>query len=625
MLIWMRNSTFGGLFKYFLLGMMTMAVGGLVMMDFNDFFQGTMNQNTVVKGGGVKIGTVEFDRTVRRVLSQQGIPAPEAYKLGLINNILTSEVQNRLFTKESRSLGLQVSDESVMTEIHRLAEPLAANGRSKKDALQQILRQQGISEPEFIGSIRQEMANGLLRGALNAPPTLTSPLMAESLYRFDNEKRAADILVIKTADAKGAAAPTDEQLQKFYEANKMDFLIPETRTVTMATLKSDMVRKNIKITDDRLKAEYEKNIAAFTKPSKRIVEQIVLSTEDEAKKAAEEMKSGATPKNAVSQEYEESGLLPEIGAPVFAAEKGAVVGPIKTSLGFHVLKVKDILPEKVTPFDEMKDSLRTELENIALTEELYNTGNTIEDRAAAGDKLEDIVNEYGMTTEIIGPFRQNGTDKDGRDVLKSYGADKDKIVQTAYDYEEGEIAPVVETADGQFHLIRIDQAILDTYRPFDSVKSELQERWTNEQKNLIAQAEAKKLLEALNAGKSIQDVARENDLSIQSVSGIGRKGETPAPLTPVVGAQVLNTDVGKSFSSAIDGGYVVGTVTNITMPEAKPDAKNLAELEDLTGRSLAQDILGQFVTALTDGKEIKINQAALDQIYGDQRQQDQQQ
>lgn len=620
MLIWMRNSTFGGFFKYFLLGMMTMAVGGLVMMDFNDFFQGTMSQNTVVKGGGVKIGTVEFDRTVRRVLSQQGIPAPEAYKLGLINNILTSEVQNRLFTRESRSLGLQVSDDSVMAEINRLAEPLAADGRSKKDALQQILRQQGISEAEFIGSIRQEMANGLLRGALSAPPTLTSPLMAESLYRFDNEKRAADIIVVKTADVKGADTPTDEQLEKFYEANKMDFLIPETRTVTMATLKSDMIRKNVKITDEQLKAEYEKNIAAFTKPSKRVVEQIVLATEDEAKKAAAEMKSGAAPKNAVSQEYEESGLLPEIGAPVFAAEKGAVVGPIKTSLGFHVLKVKDILPETITPFDDMKDSLRTELENIALTEELYNTGNTIEDRAAAGDKLEDIVTEYGMTTEIIGPFRQNGTDRDGRDVFKSYGADKDKIIQTAYDYEEGEIAPVVETADGQFHLIRIDQVIPDTYRPFDSVKSELQARWLDEQKNLIAQAEAKKLLDALNSGKSIQEVASENNLSVRSVSGIGRKGETPAPLTPVVGAQVLNTDVGKSFSSAIDGGYVVGTVTNITMPEAKPDAKNLAELEDLTGRSLAQDILGQFVTALTDGKEIKVNQAALDQIYGDQQQ-----
>ncbi len=624
MLIWMRDSAFAGFFKFFLLGMLVLAVGGMVFMDVGGFFTGTMNQNTVVKGGGVKIGTVEFDRTVRRVLQQQGIGPQEAYKLGLINTILTSEVQNRLFTKESKSLGLIVSDEDVQKQISKLAEPLAANGRSKKEALQMVLRQQGISEGEFIGSIRQEMANGLLRGALTAPATLTSPLMAETLYRFDNEKRSADVIVIKNANAKDITAPTDEQLQKFYEANKMDFLIPESRTITIATLKTDMLRKNVKISDDAIRAEYDKNINAYTKPERRSVEQIVVNDEAAAKSAVEDMKAGKSPKNAMTQEYEESRMPPEIGPLVFGAEKGAVVGPVKTELGFHVLKVKDILPEQVTPFEEMKSALRTEMENIALTEELFNVGNTIEDRAAAGDKLEDIVNEYGMTTEIIGPFRQNGFDKDGNDKFKSFGTDRDKLVLSAYDYEEGEIAPVVETADGQFHLIRIDQVIPDTYRDFASVKSDLQKRWMDEQRNLANQALSKKLLDELNAGKSLKDVAAANGLTVTTVNGIGRKGETPAPLTPVVGAQVLSTDQGKNFSSAIDGGYVVGTVTKITLPDAKPDEKNLAELEDLTGRSLSQDILGQFVSALSNGKQIKINQAALDQVYG-QTQQDQQQ
>lgn len=99
MLIWMRDSAFAGFFKFFLLGMLLLAVGGMVFMDVGGFFTGNMGQNTVVKGGGVKISTVEFDRTVRRVLSAQGIGPQEAYRLGLINTILTSEVQSRLFTK----------------------------------------------------------------------------------------------------------------------------------------------------------------------------------------------------------------------------------------------------------------------------------------------------------------------------------------------------------------------------------------------------------------------------------------------------------------------------------------------------------------------------------------------
>ncbi len=624
MLIWMRNSAFAGFFKFFLLGMLLLAVGGLVLMDVGGFFTGNMGANTVVKGPGIKIGAVEFDRTVRRATGAQGIGPQEAYKLGMINAILTSEVQNRLFTKESKSLGLIVDDEDVKRQISKLAEPLATEGRSKREALQQILRQQGISESEFVGSIRQEMANGLLRGALDAPPTLTSPLMAETLYRFDNEKRSADVIVLNNADVPGITKPTEEQLQKYYEANKLDYLIPESRTITMATLKIDMLKKNVKITDAQLDEEYRKNLASFTKPSRRVVEQVVLADEAQAKTALEEMKAGTSPKNAMTQDYEEAGLLPEIGAPVFGAEKGAVLGPIKTSLGYYVLKVKDILPETVTPFADVKDRLRDELESIALTEELFNTGNTIEDRAAAGDKLEDIVNEYGMTTEIIGPFRQNGNDKDGKDLFKSYAADREKIILSAYDYEEGEIAPVVETADGQFHLIRIDQVIPDTYRSLASVKSELETRWMNEQRNLANAAQAKDLLAALNGGKTIAEVAREKNLTVRTFDGIGRKGETPAPLTPVVGAQILGTDVGKSFSSAIANGYVVGTVKNVEMPTTKPDEKNLAELEDLTGRSLGQDILGQFISSLSNGKEIKINQAALEQMYGNAGQNQQQ-
>lgn len=618
MLIWMREGAGAGVIKFVLMGLLLTAVAGLVLMDVGGFFRTQLGANTIVKGGGIEIGVSEFDRTLRRTLSQQGIGPEEAYQLGLVDSVLTSEIQSRLFAKKSRELGLEISDEDVTKQIAKLAEPLATEGRSKKEALQQILRSQQISESEFVSTIRQEMANTLLRTALMPPAALASPLMAQELYRYDNEKRDAKIVVLKNDTVKGANAPDEGQLEKYYEANKMDYLIPETRTITMATLKSDMVKKNVRISDEQLRAEYDKNIASFTKATRRLVEQVVLPDEAQAEKAAEAMKAGTSPKDAVTQEYEEKGLLPEIAAPVFEAKKDAVVGPIQTSLGWHVIKVKDILGETVTPFEEMKDKLRTELENIAATDEMYQTGTTIEDRIAGGDKLEDLVGEYGMTTEIIGPFRQNGFDADGKDVFKAYGPDKDKLIQTAYDYEKDEIAPVVETADGQFHLVRIDQVIPDTYRPYAEVKAELSKRWVAEQQRLANEDRAKKALDALNAGTSLDAVAAQNAARVQTMAGINRKETPPAPLTPVVTAQIFTAEKGKNFSSAIDGGFVVGQVTNITLPPApaQADDKNLKELEDLTGRSLGQDILGQFVAALSKDKSVKINQQRLQQIYG---------
>lgn len=617
MLIWMRDSTGAGILKFFLLGMLLLAVGGLVLMDVGGFFRGQMAPNKIVSGGGVDIGAQEFDRTVRRALSSQGIPAQEAYRLGLIDNILTSEIQNRLFTKESQDLGLRVDDESLTKQISRLAEPLAAGGQSKKQALQQILRTQGISEGEFVAALRQEMANGLLRAALQPPAALSSPLMAKTLYRYDNERRDADVIVLKNADVKDVKAADEEQLEKFYDANKSDYLIPETRTVTLATLKGDMLKKNLKISDADLRAEYDRNIAAFTKPSRRSVEQTVLKTEDEAKKVAEDMKAGKNVANVISQEYEQSGLLPEIAAPVFAAQEGAVVGPVKTTLGWHVIRVKGTTPEDVTPFDEVKEKLRAEVENVKLGEELYNAGNTIEDRVAGGESLESLVDEYGLTTEKLGPFRANGSDANGNDVFKAYGGDRDKLIQAAYDYDEGELTPLVETSDGQFHLLRIDSVVPDAYRDFASVRGEIEKRWAYEQRAALNKARAQKALDDLNAGKSLADVAKENGVNIQAVKDAARNADAKEPLTPVAAAQMFVTDKGKSFSSENNGGFIVGMVTAIDMPEA-PAAKdeNLAALEDLTGRSMGQDILEQFVNGIAGKGNVRVNKAALDQIYG---------
>ncbi len=617
MLIWMRNSAFAGALKFILMGLLLMAVVGLILMDRNGTFQSNLGNHDLVKGAGVSISPFEFDRTARRVLSSQGIGAAEARQLGLIDNILNSEIQTRLFARASRNLGLEVGDEAVKKQIAKLAEPLASNGRSKREALQQILRTQNISESEFISSIRQEMGNGLLRAALNAPAALASPALAQNLYRYDDEKRGADVLILDNASVSDVTKPTAEQMEKYYDANKIEFLIPETRTVTVATLTPDMVKKNIKITDEDLKAEYEKNTATFTKPPRRLVEQVVLQSEDDAKKALADMNEGKTVKDSNTLEFERAGLLPEIAGPVFEAKEGATVGPIQTALGWHVLKIKKLLPEQVTPFEDVKDKLKSELEGMHSSDEMYQTGNAIEDRVAGGAGLDEIVGEYGLTTEIIGPFRQNGNYADGKDLFKSYGTDRDKMVQAAFDYTQGEISTIVETADGQFHILRIDQVVPDKYKPLETVKATLEKRWMDEQRRLFNSERAKLILESLNTGKTLDAAAQENKLPVRTFKNIGRTATPPAPLTAVVAAQIFAAEKGKAFSSEIADGYVVGTITDISIPQSKPQAgdKDYADLLDLSGRTLSNDILSEYMNGLTNGKAVKINTQMLDQMY----------
>lgn len=618
MLIWMRNSSGAGVLKFVLMGLLVMAVGGLVLMDVGGFFTGNMGSGTVAKGGGVNVGAVEFNRTVERVVSAQGIGARDAYQLGLVDNILKSEIQNQLFTAKSRDLGLVIDDAVVTRQISKIAEPLATEGRTKKEALQQILNSQGIRESEFVNGLREELANGLVRAALQTPSTLTSPVMAQSLYRYDNEKRSADIIVFKNTDVKDAEKPTDEQLQAFYESNKQSYLIPETRTITMATLKGDMLRKNITITDEQLQAEYEKNIASYTKPERREIEQIVVNDEADAQKAVEDMKAGKAVKNAMTQEYEQAGLLAEIGGPAFAAEKGGVVGPVKTDLGYHVLKIKNIIAAEVTPLADIRSTLKTDLENIALNEELYNAGNTIEDRIASGEDFDAITKEYGMTTEKIGPFRRNGNSAANQDMFKPYGPDRESLIEAAYDYDEGEVPPVVETADGQFHLIHIDSVTPDSYTPFETVKAALETRWIQEQQALATKEKARAATAAIGEGKSLSEIASENGLSVQKIANMNRKEKPSAPMTAIGMAQAFSSKVGEAFSTETGDGVIVGVVTGMTLPTAdNAPEEEMKALSDLTATSMSQDVQSQYLSSLMRGKKIKVNQTVLQQMYGD--------
>lgn len=624
----MRDGAKSGVLKYLLLGTLLLAAGGLVLTDVGGFFRGGVSNNLVAKGDGIKISTNQFDRSVRRVLARQGMAPQEAYQLGLIHQILNNEIQLLILTREARKIGINVSDDTVTKQISKLAEPLATDGLSKSDAIKQILRSQGISENEFIRAIRQEMGNTLFRTALLTGATGISKEEATALYQFRNEKRDFRGFTLTSASVKDIELPSEESLERFYEANKQDFAIAEKRGITIATLKREMLENKVEVKEDDLRKAYEHNIEAYKKPEQRRLEQAILSTQADAQEVVKKLEAKKDLKAAVNDvtnktsaylgenKFEQDGLLEEISKPVFDAKQGDVIGPVQTALGWHVLILQEVIKPQTESFESVKGSLRDDLLQTQLMDDLINAANMMDDQLAGGEELEVVVKELGLTTKTIKNFNQAGTDDKGNDLFGSYQGDKAQILESAFDFDAGESSPVLEMADGSFIVVRVDEIEPLRYLPFEEVQENLKTRWINEQKELTNRGRAVDALNKIKGGASLEDVAQEYGASVQTYSNLARAEQPKAPLTPVATRSIFNSTEDEALQISVQGGYIIGKVTSTTLPDTANAEKEITLIQNETAELLPQEILTQYVNALSEKYNVRVNENVLNMIYG---------
>ncbi|NQZ13941.1 MAG: peptidyl-prolyl cis-trans isomerase [Alphaproteobacteria bacterium] len=625
----MRDGAKSGVLKFFLLGLLVLAAGGLVLTDVGGFFRGGVSATDVAKGKGFTIDARQFDRTVRRTLSQQGISPQQAYQFGLVDQILNREIQMRMLSREAESYGLRVGDETVLKQLAELTETLVANGGRKKDALQQVLRSQGISEDEFIETIRGEIRNNLFSSALTAGSTTISDATARDLYQFENETRDIQYFTLTNASVKGIEQPTDMQLEKYYETIKNQFLIPERRSVTIATLKPEALEDVVKIEDSDVRDVYDDNIKQYERPEQRTVRQAILSNADEAEKVVAQINKGKSVESAVKSvtgskdgylgenDFSKNGLLEEVAAPVFDGKKGDLIGPVETALGFHVIQLRNIKEAGVESFDSVKAAIKKELLAQRMESEMLDTANMVDDRLASGEELEPIVADVGLTTETFSNFSMGGTNTKDKDLFKSYENDRSEVLAVAFETDQGEASPVMELDDGRFITIRVNEIVERSYEPFTDVKKTVKSQWLDTQREAANNFRVTEAMEKIIAGASFKDVAKEYGARITTKKKLGRYDEVKAPLDAKALRALFKTDIGKSISERNAEGYVIATATSAKLPDAsKAKADDIEKIKTQYQSAMGQDILTQYVNSLSGKYKVRINKRLLNQMYG---------
>jgi peptidyl-prolyl cis-trans isomerase C len=129
------------------------------------------------------------------------------------------------------------------------------------------------------------------------------------------------------------------------------------------------IRDGVK--DGEAKALYDERVKSLPTQEEVHARHILVKTEDEAKKVAEELKSGKdfaemAKKYSLDRGGEAGGdlgyftrgqMVKPFEDAAFALEQGKVSEPIQTEFGWHILKVDDKRKRQPPGFDEVKDQI----------------------------------------------------------------------------------------------------------------------------------------------------------------------------------------------------------------------------------------------------------------------------
>lgn len=208
----------------------------------------------------------------------------------------------------------------IKDRADRLGITVAAD--ELKDALVRLKEQYGMkTDAEFDESLRK---SGMSRADMEA--RLHDTILTNKV--FGRELRSREDL-------------TDKELRDRYDREKERYRLPErARLREIIVIKPD---EPAKVDAARQRAN---DLAAQAR------------TGDFAKLAASSSDAGTKAKGGDLGEVARGELLPDLDKAVFNASSGAVLGPIETKSGWHILKVENRLPSEVPAFESVKDRLR---------------------------------------------------------------------------------------------------------------------------------------------------------------------------------------------------------------------------------------------------------------------------
>ncbi|HIF6677643.1 TPA: peptidylprolyl isomerase [Serratia marcescens] len=459
----------------------------------------------------------------------------EGYMQQMRRQVLSQLIDNMLLDQYAKKLGLTVSDDQIKDAI-RKAPYFQTNGQFDNAKYLDLIGRMGYTADNFAQSMRQQLVNQQVIQAFGDSgfvlPSESQAMAALVLQERDVRLATIDLKALQAKQSAG-----DDELKAYYDQNKNSFIAPEQVKVSYIPLDAASMQDKVKVSEEDISAYYDQHKSSYGQPERKNYSVIQLKSEAEANAALDELKKGADFATLAKEKStdiisrrtggELGWLEPETTADELKqanlTEKGQLSGVVKSSVGFLIVRLNDIEPEKLKPLSEVHDAIAKQVQQEKAVDAYYALQQKVSE-AATSD------NESLASAEEAAGVKAAQSDWFTRDNIPA-ALNFKPVVQAIFDGSligengaPGSNSDVITVDGDRAFVVRVSGHKPEGIEPFDQVKDRVADLVKRNKALQAAKLQGEKLLVELKQGKG-DEAMKAAGLSFGAVQKMARAPE----------------------------------------------------------------------------------------------------
>ena len=288
---------------------------------------------------------------------------------------------------------------------------------------------------------------------------------------------------------------------------------------------------------------------------------------------------------------------PNVFSEAAKLQAGEISVPTKSPFGYHLVKVTELVPTSVKPYESVRADLEKTAQQTAAESRFYELSQILAEQGFEHpDSLDSAAASVGVTPQVSELFsRSEGTGIAAEEAFRKAAFSQDVL--------DGKNSEPVELADGEKAvLLHLKEHVAATPIPLDEVRPKITAILKEQAARDAVTKRAQDLIKSLQTDRTMADLAKAEKIELTKSEFFKRNGDKLD--RPLVNAafKIRSADKQEAFSLVAleNGDQAIIHLLSIKEGDAAADSKDMEMAREFLERNAGQNEMASYLAELRD-------------------------